>query len=63
MMLCSQGKLENDYKSVNVKRGMKTKVELDFRPNMTPLGYLHDKNVEKGAKRICIDPARAPLIK
>ncbi len=63
MMLCSQGKLENDNKSVNVKRGLRAKVELGFRPNMAPLGYLHDKNAEKGAKRIYIDPVRAPLIK
>lgn len=63
MMMCSQAKLENDNKSVNVKRGLKAKVEMGFRPNMAPLGYLHDKNAEKGAKRIYLDPARAPLIK
>ena len=63
MILCSQAKLENDNKSVNVKRGLKTKVEMGYRPNMSPLGYLHDKYAEKGARRIYIDPLRGPIIK
>jgi DNA invertase Pin-like site-specific DNA recombinase len=63
MILCSQAKLENDNKSVNVKRGLKTKVEMGYRPNMSPLGYLHDKFAEKGARRIFIDPERGPMIK
>jgi DNA invertase Pin-like site-specific DNA recombinase len=63
MILCSQAKLENDNKSVNVKRGLKAKVEMGYRPNMSPLGYLHDKFAEKGARRIFIDPERGPIIK
>lgn len=63
MMLCSQAKLENDNKSINIKRGLKAKVEMGYRPNMAPLGYLHDKNAEKGTKRVFIDPERAPIIK
>ena len=63
MMLCSQAKLENDNKGVNVKRGLRTKVEMGYRPNMSPLGYLHDKYAEKGARRIFIDPKRGPVIK
>jgi DNA invertase Pin-like site-specific DNA recombinase len=63
MILCSQAKLENDNKSINVKRGLKTKVEMGYRPNMSPLGYLHDKYAEKGARRIFIDPLRGPIIK
>ncbi len=62
MILCSQAKLENDNKGVNVKRGLRTKVELGYRPNMSPLGYLHDKYAEKGARRIYIDPERGPVI-
>lgn len=62
MILCSQAKLENDNKSVNVKRGLKTKVEMGYRPNMAPLGYLHDKYAPKGERRIFIDPERGPLI-
>lgn len=63
MMLCSQAKLENDNKSINIKRGLKAKVEMGYRPNMAPLGYLHDKNADKGTKRIFIDPERAPTIR
>jgi hypothetical protein len=63
MMLCSHAKLENDNKGVNVKRGFRAKVEMGYRPNMSPLGYLHDKYAEKGARRIFIDPERGPIIK
>ncbi len=63
MILCSQAKLENDNKSVNVRRGLKTKIEMGYRPNMSPLGYLHDKYAEKGQKRMFIDPIRGPIIK
>ena len=63
MMLCSQAKLENDNKSINIKRGLKAKVEMGYRPNMAPLGYLHDKGADKGRKRVHIDPVRAPIIR
>ncbi len=63
MILCSQAKLENDNRGINVKRGMKIKCELGYRPNMTPLGYLNDKFNNKGQKKICPDPVRAPIIK
>ncbi len=63
MILCSQAKLENDNRGINVKRGMKTKCELGFRPNMTPLGYLNDHYSGKGQKKIFIDRKRAPAIK
>ena len=63
MILCSQAKLENDNRGVNVKRGMKTKCELGFRPNMTPLGYLNDHYSGKGQKKVFVDKKRAPIIK
>ena len=63
MILCSQAKLENDHRGENVKRGMKTKCEMGYRPNMTPLGYLNDKFTEKGLKKVYPDPGRAPIIK
>lgn len=63
MILCSQAKLENDNKSVNVKRGLRAKVEMGYRPNMSPLGYLHDKYAPKGERRVYIDPERAPAIR
>lgn len=63
MILCSQAKLENDNKSVNVKRGLRAKVEMGYRPNMSPLGYLHDKYAPKGERRVHLDPDRASVIR
>lgn len=63
MMMCGQAKLENDNKGVNVKRGFRAKIEMGFRPNMSPLGYLHDKYAEKGTCKIFLDPVRGPIIK
>ncbi len=63
MILCSQAKLENDHKGENVKRGLRAKCEMGFRPGVSPLGYIHDKYADKGQKRVLIDPDRAPVIK
>lgn len=63
MILCSQAKLENYNRGTNVKRGMKTKSELGFRPNMTPLGYLNDHYSGKGQKKVFVDKKRAHVIK
>jgi len=62
MILGSQAKLENDNKSINVKRGLKTKCELGLWPSVAPTGYLNSKNKDqKGV--VFVDPARAPVIK
>ncbi len=62
MILGSQAKLENDNKSVNVKRGLKTKCELGLWPSVAPTGYLNSKNKDqKGV--VFVDPDRAPIIK
>ncbi len=63
MILGSQAKLENDNKSVNVKRGMKAKCSMGWRPGMAPLGYLTNKEGIKGQKKIFVDEVRAPIIK
>lgn len=63
MILGSQAKLENDNKSVNVKRGMRAKCEMGWRPGMPPLGYLTNKTGLKGQKQIFLDEYRAPIIK
>ncbi len=63
MILCSQAKLENDNRGVNVKRGQRAKAELGFRPNMAPLGYLNDYYSGKGLKKIYQDEQRAPIIR
>lgn len=63
MILCSQAKLENDNRGINVKRGQKTKCEMGFRPNFAPLGYLNDYYSGKGMKKVFVDKPRAPIIK
>lgn len=63
MILCSQAKLENDNKGVNVKRGLKAKCDLGIRPGNCPLGYYNEKLAVRGKSRILIDPDRAPIIK
>jgi site-specific DNA recombinase len=63
MILGSQAKLENDNKGVNVKRGLRAKCEMGWRPGKPPLGYLYDKYSDKGGKKIFKDPKRAPYIK
>ncbi len=62
MILCSQAKLENDNRGVNVKRGLRNKCEVGIRPGMAPIGYL---NVLKGNRISTVeqDPARAPTIR
>lgn len=62
MILGSQAKLENDNKSINVKRGLKMRCEMGFWPSGAPTGYINSPNRdEKGV--VYIDPARAHTIK
>jgi DNA invertase Pin-like site-specific DNA recombinase len=63
MILCSQAKLENDNRGINVKRGHRAKCEMGFRPNTTPLGYENDHYSGKGQKKVFVDKTRAPIIK
>lgn len=60
MILCSQAKLENDNKSVNVKRGIKAKCEMGWRPGAAPLGYMNRHF--GGIKDIVPDPDRSDII-
>lgn len=61
MILCSQAKLENDNRGVNVKRGIRAKCEMGWRPCMPPMGYFSRSMA--GLKDIMVDPDRAPTIK
>ena len=63
MILGSQAKLENDNRGINVKRGLKNKVEMGWRPGLPPLGYLNERSINRGQNRIFIDEERAPVIK
>lgn len=60
MILCSQAKLENDNRGINVKRGIRAKCELGWRPGVAPLGYMN--RAFNGIKDIIPDPDRAPLV-
>ena len=63
MILGSQAKLENDNKVINVKRGLKAKCEMGFRPCAPPLGYVNEIGGKKGYRKIFLDDERAPIIK
>lgn len=60
MILCSQAKLENDNKSINVKRGIRNKCEMGWRPGVAPLGYMN--RAFAGVNDIILDPDRSELI-
>lgn len=62
MILGSQAKLENDNRGVNVKRGLRTRVEMGLWPTVPPLGYLTQKLMDRKCQLI-MDPARAPIVK
>ena len=62
MILCSQAKLENDNKSINVKRGLKTRVEMGLWPAPAPTGYLKEKRMDRKCQTL-IDPDRAAVIR
>lgn len=62
MILCSQAKLENDNRSINVKRGLRTRCEMGLWPTCPPTGYLKEKRVDH--KGVCyIDPDRGHVIR
>lgn len=60
MILCSQAKLENDQKGINVKRGIRAKCQMGWRPGMPPIGYYN--RAMNGIKDIIPDPERAPFV-
>lgn len=62
MILGSQAKLENDNKSINVKRGLRAVCEKGLWPAPAPTGYLKTKNADDKCK-VFIDTKRAPVIK
>jgi site-specific DNA recombinase len=62
MILCSTAKLENDNKSENVRRGLRTRCEQGLRPSLAPTGYLNEKRKDRPCS-VIVDPVRAPIIK
>lgn len=62
MILCSQAKLENDNRGINVKRGLRAKCEAGWRPGSCPTGYLNVLQNNR-IEQIVLDPERAPTVK
>lgn len=62
MILCSQAKLENDNKSINVKRGLRTRCEMGLWPCPAPMGYLNEKRIDRKG-HVYIDPDRGHVIR
>ena len=62
MILCSQAKLENDNRGINVKRGLRTRCEMGLWPTCPPTGYFKEKRMDRKCETI-IDEDRAPVIK
>lgn len=61
MILCSQAKLENDNRGINVKRGIRATCEMGRRPCMPPLGYFVQAATGKG-RDVIVDESRAPFV-
>lgn len=62
MILGSQAKLENDNKSVNVKRGLRNRIEMGLWPSVAPTGYL--TNPDRNMKcQVILDPQRSHIIR
>ena len=62
MILCSQAKLENDNKSINVKRGLRTRCEMGLWPCQPPTGYLKEKRLDRKCQTY-VDPDRGHIIR
>lgn len=62
MILCSQAKLENDNKGVNVQRGLRTKCLMGWRPSIAPIGYLNQVGDGHKDELIILDPERASFV-
>lgn len=62
MILGSQAKLENDNKMVNVKRGLRARVEMGLWPSVAPTGYLNHPDRKKKCE-VIIDELRSSVIK
>lgn len=62
MILGSQAKLENDNKSLNVKRGLKARCEMGLWPGIAPTGYLNDNRSDHKCE-VLVDPIRSSVVK
>ncbi len=61
MILGSQAKLENDNRGINVKRGLRARVENGLWPTTPPTGYMTQKDMTKKCQ-VVVDSERAHVI-
>lgn len=61
-ILGGQAKLENDNRGINVKRGLRMRVEMGLWPGMAPVGYKNQKLMDKKCQ-IIVDTERAPVVR
>ncbi|MBS3903829.1 MAG: recombinase family protein [Simkania sp.] len=60
---CSQAKLDNDNKGIDVKRGLAEKAHNGWLPSGATIGYINTPDKQKGFKTIEIDPERFDIVK
>src|SRR5665213_324915 len=46
-ILGGQAKLENDNRGINVKRGLRARVEMGLWPGIAPTGYLNERHMDR----------------
>ncbi len=62
-LLCTQAKLENDNKSVNVKESLKLKAERGVFPGKARPGYINNHDKPQGLRDISAHPIYFPLMR
>lgn len=62
MILGSQAKLENDNRGINVRRGLRMRCEMGYRPGTAPTGYLNQKLMDRKCQ-VITDPDRGHVIR
>ena len=63
MLSCTQAKMENDKKGIDVKRGMSKAASMGNFPGVPAIGYLNDKYLPKGRKHTSKDPERFEIVR
>ena len=62
-LLCTQAKLENDNKSVNVTEALKLKAERGVFPGKARPGYMNNHDKPQGLRDISANPVNFPLMR
>ena len=62
-LLCTQAKLENDNKSVNIKESLKLKAERGVFPGKARPGYINNHDKPQGLRDISAHPVYFPLMR